>query len=255
MPIHSEQLERLRGEVKRHSSRMHWFILSAYVCAVPILFAGVILWGPVSWWVLLLFGFVPAIVGQAIWWLSTPDRPRCPRCDADWTHEAFSKWEVCKYCGLALPPSRAEAAWQFTSEAVTASKSDEVTIRAALWLWIGYFRIGSRCGEGWVRWRRGFVEMDCAVTQQSTELRATPYEDLSALVEEQKRRPAKFLGRHGCLVRFADPQPDDSLVVIVAGFAPMRWWPLGNWTVIKGFSVHRGKQAEPLTYEVLDGYW
>ncbi|MCH8314995.1 MAG: hypothetical protein IIA64_03390 [Planctomycetes bacterium] len=97
--------------------------------------------------------------------------------------------------------------------------------------------------------------MDQAVTQQSTELRAMPYEDLSALVDEQKRRRARFLGRHGRLVRFAEIQPDDSLVVIVAGFAPMRWWPLGSWTVIKGFSIHRGKEAEPLTYEVLDGYW
>ncbi|MCH8260728.1 MAG: hypothetical protein IIC46_11050 [Planctomycetes bacterium] len=56
-------------------------------------------------------------------------------------------------------------------------------------------------------------------------------------------------------MRFAELRPDDSLVVIVAGFAPMRWWPLGSWTVIKGFSIHRGKEAEPLTYEVLDGYW
>lgn len=82
-----------------------------------------------------------------------------------------------------------------------------------------------------------------------------PFDDLLPLVDDRKGEPATFLGRHGTVMRFAELRPDDSLVVIVAGFAPMRWWPLGSWTVIKGFSIHRGKEAEPLTYEVLDGYW
>ena len=97
--------------------------------------------------------------------------------------------------------------------------------------------------------------MDQAVAQQSAELKATPYEDLYVLVDEQTRRAAKFLGRHGCINQFVELQPDGSLVVIVASVAPMRWWPLGSWTVIKGFSINRGEEAEPLAYEVLDSYW
>lgn len=255
VPIHSEELERLRAEVKRLLSRNYWFILWAYVWAALMLFVGAICFGPVPAWVLLIFAFAPFIVGQSIWSLSTPVRPRCPGCDVDWTHEAFLKWEVCKVCGLTLPPPSAEVVRQSGTEAVTTGKSSGVTIRAALWLWIGYFRIATRCGKGWVHWRRGFVEMDHAVMQQSAELRAMPYDDLSPLVDERKGGPARFLGRRGCLVRFAELRPDDSLVVIVAGFAPMRWWPLGSWMVIDGFSLHRGKEAEPLTREVLDGYW
>lgn len=256
VPSHSEELERLRAEVKRLLSRNYWFILWAYVCAALILFVGAICFGPVPAWVLLIFAFAPFIVGQTIWSLSTPVRPRCPGCDVDWTHEAFLKWEVCKVCGLALPLPFEEAVRQSGTEAVTTGKSNDLTIRAALWLWIGHFRIATRCGKGWVQWRRGFVEMDHAVMQHFAELRAMPYDNLSALVDEKTGGPARFLGRHGTVVRFADLRPDDSLVVIVAGFAPMRWWPLGSWTVIKGFSIHQGKEAaEPLTYEVLDRYW
>lgn len=246
MSDHSEELERLRAEVKRHLSRNYWFILAAFVCAVPILFAGAIFWGLASWWVFLIFVSASFIVGQTTWALCTPDRPRCPVCDTDWTHELFLKWKACKTCGLELPPP--------VVEPVTASASDDVTIRAALWLWIGYFRIGSR-RERWLRWRRGLIEMDRAVVQQTAELRTMPFDDLLTLVDDRKGEPATFLGRHGTVMRFAELQPDDSLVVIVAGFAPMLWWPLGTWTVINGFNLRRGKEAEPLAYEVLDRYW
>ena len=236
-------------------SRRNWFVLWTYACAALILVLGAIYFGPVPIWTLLIFAFAPGIVGEILWSLSTPGRPRCPGCDSDWTHHAFLKWEVCKDCGLALPPPSAETTRQDGAEAVTTGKSNDVTIRAALWLWIGHFRIATHCGKGLVQWRRGFVEMDHAVMQQSAELRAMPYDSLSALVDEKTGGPARFLGRHGTVVRFAELRPDDSLVVIVAGFAPMRWWPLGSWTVIDGFSLHRGKEAEPLTIEVLDRYW
>ncbi len=236
-------------------SRRNWFVLCTYACAALMLVLGAIYFGPVPIWTLLIFAFAPGIVGEILWSLNTPDRPRCPGCDTDWTHHAFLKWEVCKGCGLALPPPPAETARQDGAEAVTTGESNNVTIRAAVWLRIGKVRAASCCRNGWVQWRRGFVKMDYVVNQHCAELRASPYDNLSALVDDPTSEPATFLGRPGRLVRFAELRPDDSLRVIVTGVAPMLWWPPGSWMVIDGFSLHRGEEAEPLTIEVLDRYW
>lgn len=255
VPVHSEELERLRAKVRRLASRRNRFVAWTYACAALILFVAAIRFGPIPAWVLLILAFAPFIVGETLWSVSTPGRPRCPSCDTDWTHDAFLKWEACKSCGLALPPPSAEATRQHGAEAVTTGESNNVTIRAAVWLRIGQVRAASRCRNGWVQWRRGFVNMDHVVKQHCAELRVIPYDNLSALIDDPTSEPATFLGRRGRLVRFADLRPDDSLRVIVTGFAPMLWWPPGSWMVIDGFSLQRGKEAEPLTIEVLDRYW
>lgn len=102
--IDSEELERIRAEVKRLISRSNLFILYAFVGAAVIVILCAIFFDPLPTWALLTFAFASAIVGQLLWHLSTPDRPHCPACGTDWTHPAFLKWDACRECGLTLSP-------------------------------------------------------------------------------------------------------------------------------------------------------
>ncbi len=64
-----------------------------------------------------------------------------------------------------------------------------------------------------------------------------------------------LLGRQACILVVTDPQSDVLLRVLVCGIVHMRWWPLGTWMVVDGFSATKDGAREVLPFEVLDDYW
>ena len=102
--IDAQEVECIRGEVRRLISRRNYFVLWAYLMAVVLLIPSAWFFDPVPIWALLIAAIAPCVVGELVWSLTSQRRPRCPDCGADWTHSAFLRWDSCAECGLSLSP-------------------------------------------------------------------------------------------------------------------------------------------------------